>query len=72
MNEHPELVRLGERFRRVREQAGVSVAELAARTGVGAQQIDAVEAGRLDPAFDVMCTLAEGIGVRLSALFSQK
>jgi transcriptional regulator with XRE-family HTH domain len=72
MSEHVELVRLGEMFRHVREQAGVSVAELAARTGVGAQQIDAIEAGRLDPAFDVMCALADGIGVRLSALFSEK
>jgi ribosome-binding protein aMBF1 (putative translation factor) len=67
MNEQAELIRFGEAFRRAREWEGVSVADLAARTGIDAQQIN-VEAGRLDPAFDVMCALADGIGIRLSAL----
>jgi transcriptional regulator with XRE-family HTH domain len=47
---------------------GVSVDDLAARAGIDAEQINAIEDGRLDPAFDVMIALAEGIGVRLSAL----
>jgi transcriptional regulator with XRE-family HTH domain len=68
MNEQAELIRFGETVRRVREREGVSVADLAARTGIDAQQISALEAGRLDPAFDVMCALVDGIGVRLSAL----
>jgi transcriptional regulator with XRE-family HTH domain len=68
MNEQAELIRFGEAFRRAREREGVSVADLAAGTGIDAQQIKALEAGRLDPAFDVMCALADGIGVRLSAL----
>lgn len=71
MNEHVELVRFGETLRQVREREGVSVADLAARTGIDAQQINALEAGRLDHAFDVMCALADGIGVRLSALFPE-
>jgi len=69
MNQHVELVRLGEAFRQAREREGITVAELGMRTGIDAQQIGAMEAGRLGPAFDVMCALAEGIGVRLSALF---
>jgi len=52
----------------VREREGVSVADLAARTGIDVEQINAIEAGRLDPTFDVMIALADGIGVRLSAL----
>jgi len=68
MNEQAELVRFGEAFRRARERDGVSVADLAAKTGIDAQQINALEAGRLDPGFDVMCALADGIGIRLSAL----
>jgi transcriptional regulator with XRE-family HTH domain len=68
MNEHAELIRFGEALRRAREREGVSVSDLAAGTGIDAQQINALEAGRPDPAFDVMCALAEGIGVRLSAL----
>lgn len=71
MNEHVELARFGETFRQLREREGVSIADLVARTGIDAQQINALEAGRLDPAFDVMCALADGIGVRLSALFPE-
>jgi transcriptional regulator with XRE-family HTH domain len=68
MDERTELVRFGEMFRRVREQQGVSVDDLAARTGIDAQQIGDLEAGRFDPTYDVMITLADGMGVRLSAL----
>jgi transcriptional regulator with XRE-family HTH domain len=69
MDTRAELIRFGQTFRQVREREGVSsIADLAVRTGVDAQQINALEAGQLDPAFDVMCALADGIGVRLSAL----
>ncbi len=68
MNEQAELIRFGQKIRQVREQQAISVAELAARTGVDAMQINALEAGRFDPPFDVMIALADGIGVRLSAL----
>jgi transcriptional regulator with XRE-family HTH domain len=68
MSARAELIRFGQTIRQVREREGVSVAELAARTGIDAQQINAIEAGRLDPALDAMLALAEGIGVRLSAL----
>lgn len=62
------MIRFGQTIRQVREREGVSVADLAARTGIDVEQINAIEAGRLDPAFDVMIALADGIGVRLSAL----
>jgi transcriptional regulator with XRE-family HTH domain len=68
MNPHPELIRFGETFRQIRERESVSVADLAARTGIDAEQINALEAGQLDTAFDVMIALADGIGVQLSAL----
>jgi transcriptional regulator with XRE-family HTH domain len=68
MNTRADLVRFGETFRQAREQQRVTVADLVARTGIDAQQIGALEAGQLDPAFDVMIALADGIGVRLSAL----
>lgn len=71
MNKQAELIRFGETFRQVREREGVSVADLAARTGIDTEQINALEAGRLDPAFDVMIALADGIGVRLSALIPE-
>ena len=68
MDTRGELIRFGQTIRQVREREGISVAELAARTGIDAQQISALEAGRFDPPFDVMIALADGIGVRLSAL----
>jgi DNA-binding response OmpR family regulator/DNA-binding XRE family transcriptional regulator len=63
-----ELVRFGTRFRQLREHQRLLVTELAARTGIKVQLIREVEAGRLDPTFDVMIALADGLGVRLSAL----
>jgi len=72
MNEHPELLlRLGEAIRQVREQQRLSVAELAARSGIAARLISKVEAGRLDPTYDVLIALADGLRVRLSALASR-
>jgi transcriptional regulator with XRE-family HTH domain len=68
MNEQAALTRFGEQFRRVRVQQGVSVAELAARTDISERRICSLEAGRLDPTYDVMIALADGIGVRVSAL----
>ena len=68
MNVRADLIRFGQTIRQVREREGVSVADLAARTGIDAQRINAIEDGQIDPALDVMIALAEGIGVRLSAL----
>jgi transcriptional regulator with XRE-family HTH domain len=68
MNEHAELLRLGETIRQVREQQRLSVAELTARTGIDARRIRKIEAARLDPTYDVLIALADGLGVRLSAL----
>jgi transcriptional regulator with XRE-family HTH domain len=68
MDTRAEPIRFGQAVRQLREREGISVAELADRTGIEAKQINALEAGRVDPAFDVMIALADGIGVRLSAL----
>jgi transcriptional regulator with XRE-family HTH domain len=68
MEEQDELMRLGETFRQVREQQRVSVADLAARSGIDAQRIDDLEAGRLDPTYDVLIALARGMDVRASTL----
>lgn len=68
MDERAELVRFGEKVRQVREQQGVAVADLAARTGIDVRRITRLEIGHLDPTFDVMIALADGMGVRVSAL----
>lgn len=71
MNEQAELIRLGEQFRHVREQQGFSVVELAARTDISERRISSLEAGRLDPAYDVLTALADGLGVLVSALIPE-
>ena len=60
MDARAELIHFGQTIRHVRELEGISVTELASRTGVDAQQINALEAGRFDPPFDVMIALADG------------
>lgn len=62
-----DLLVLGEAVRGVREQQGISVAALAVSTGVDEERIVALEDGRLDPDYELLITLAEGIGVRVSA-----
>jgi transcriptional regulator with XRE-family HTH domain len=71
MNEQAELIRLGATFRQVREREGISVADLTARTGINARRISNLEAGRLDPTYDVLIALADGMGVRVSELVPQ-
>jgi transcriptional regulator with XRE-family HTH domain len=68
MDTRAELARFGQKIRQAREREVISVAELAARTGVDVRKITALEAGRFDPPFDVMSALADGIGVPLYAL----
>jgi transcriptional regulator with XRE-family HTH domain len=68
MNKDAVLLRLGETFRQVREQQWLSAQELAVRTGIDIEHISALEAGQLDPTYDVLLILADGMGVRVSEL----
>jgi transcriptional regulator with XRE-family HTH domain len=63
------LLLLGAAFREIREQHGLGLGELADATGVGRARIAALEAGRLDADFELLLTLAEGLGVCVSAFF---
>ncbi len=64
-----KLLLLGETVRALREQHGLSVAELSAATDVEEARIVALEEGRLDPDYDMLLTLAEGIGVPDTAFY---
>jgi DNA-binding XRE family transcriptional regulator len=68
INIQAELIRLGETFQQVREQQQATVADLACRTGIDVSQISNLEAGRLDPEYDLLIALANGMGVPVSAL----
>lgn len=51
----------------VREQQGFSVSEIAAVSDVKESRLQALEAGQLDPDFELMLNVAESMGVRPSA-----
>lgn len=64
-----KLLLLGETVRGLREQGGLSVGELSSATGVEEARIVALEEGLLDPDYDLLLTLAEGIGVPDTAFY---
>lgn len=55
------------RLRALREQAGLSVSELAARSGLRRQAVHMLEAGQRSPTLTTVQKLAEALGVSLSA-----
>ena len=59
----PELIALGSLIREAREQKGMSVAELAEAVGFKRRRLVRIEAGELDPRFDGLMALADGLGV---------
>jgi transcriptional regulator with XRE-family HTH domain len=63
-----DLVALGHAVRLLREQRRMSPKELAEAAGVERLRISTLEAGKLDPTYELLIALAEGLGVELSAL----
>jgi transcriptional regulator with XRE-family HTH domain len=63
-----ELSLLGRAVRQMREQRGMSPDTLADATGMTRQRIDAIETGHLDPTYDLLLALAEGLRSQPSAL----
>jgi transcriptional regulator with XRE-family HTH domain len=63
-----ELIAFGLTIRRAREEKGMSPDVLAAAAGVERERLDAIEAGRFEPAVDVLLALADGLGVGLAVL----
>ncbi len=61
-----DLIVLGRAIQQVRTQQGVSTGELAIATGIERRRIDALEGGQLDPSYELLLALAEGLDVRPS------
>jgi XRE family transcriptional regulator, regulator of sulfur utilization len=64
----PNLLILGRAVKLMREQRGISVDELANASGVLRERIGAVEAGQLDPTYELLLKIADGLGIQPSAL----
>jgi transcriptional regulator with XRE-family HTH domain len=63
-----ELLVLGRALREMREQRGMSPDELADAAGMSRRRIDALETGHVDPSYELLLALANGLGIRPSAL----
>jgi transcriptional regulator with XRE-family HTH domain len=63
------LIFLGRAIRAVREQRGLSAHDLAAAAGVAPARVAALEDGQLDPDFELLIRLAEGMGLHPAAFF---
>jgi transcriptional regulator with XRE-family HTH domain len=65
---NPDLIALGRMVRATREQQGMSVAKLAAAAGFKRRRLVRIEAGELDPRYDGLIPLADGLGVPVAAI----
>ena len=58
---------LGQAIAQIRAEQGMSMSDLAAATGIDHTLIQALERGRLNPSYERMLALADGLGVRPSS-----
>ena len=67
-DKEPNLLTLGRAIKLVRDQRGMSADELATSSGILRERIDALEAGRLDPTYELLVKIADGLGTQPSTL----
>jgi transcriptional regulator with XRE-family HTH domain len=67
-NNDEHLRILGLAIRRVRERQGMSVDELAQASGIHRLRLQALEKGHLDPTYELLLALADGLRVQPSEL----
>jgi transcriptional regulator with XRE-family HTH domain len=67
-NDRHTLAALGRRVRRLREEHGMSVDGLADVAEIEPRELRALEAGVLDPSYDVLIALARGLDISTAIL----
>jgi transcriptional regulator with XRE-family HTH domain len=65
---NPNLLVLGRAVELMREQQRMSVDELAEASGIPRERIGSLEAGRLDPTYELLSEIADGLGTQPSVL----
>lgn len=65
--EQQDLRVLGQAIGQIRAERGMSIVDLAAATDIEHTLIEALERGRLDPSYERLLALADGLGVRPSS-----
>ena len=66
--EQEQLLALGRALSEIRGERGMGVAKLAGAAGIDLKLIATLEAGRLNPSYELLVALAEGLGVPVSVL----
>ncbi|MGC4065715.1 MAG: XRE family transcriptional regulator [Polyangiaceae bacterium] len=61
-------IKIGKQTKAMRESRGVSVTDLAERSGCSVELIEAVEEGRMAPSISPLARIARALGVRLGTL----
>ena len=62
------LAALGRRARRLRERLGIGIDALADRAEIESRELRALEAGLLDPSYDVLIAVARALDVTSATL----
>jgi len=60
---------VGEKIKRLREGAGLSVEQLAERAGMQPAELERIERDMISPALGVLTKICDGLGVRLGRFF---
>jgi transcriptional regulator with XRE-family HTH domain len=63
---------LARSLRRLREERGLTIDDLAGRTGIVASRLTAIEKATAQAHLDEVSLLAVGLGVRIAALFGKE
>lgn len=67
-----DLIRVGERIKEVREKAGLSLQELAERTGYSSALVNQIENHLLSPPLGALGKLAQALEVRIGELWGDE
>lgn len=68
MEAQERKARLGARVRELREAQGLSQQKFALMIGTGQSYLSDIEAGQINVGYDLLCRMAEGLGVNVGDL----
>lgn len=66
--ESEELIRIGERIKRFREQSDLTLAELSMLSGVPANTLSNIERGKENPSYSRIFAISKGLGLPISLI----
>lgn len=71
MDAQERKARLGAKVRELREAQGLSQQRFALMIGTGQSYLSDIEAGQINVGYDLLCRIAEGLGVKVGDLVDE-